>query len=135
MTTAGSFVGIAVLGAVVGVAGLGCGAHASRAARSQQSFDHIQQQVTGRTEAEVERMLGTPDARESRLVDDEVWIWWDYTFLDGEQYPPEVRGQVVHLEITFDQPPGSEAGRDVPRGGWRVAGPFAVNFSRRAPRS
>jgi hypothetical protein len=124
-----------LLAAAIGAGWLGCGPRrAFDAARSKLSFDRIQLQVSGKTEAEVQRLLGKPDVRESRLVDDDVWIWWDYTFLDGEQYAPDVRGQVVHLEITFDKPPGAE-GRKVRRESWRVAGPFSINFSRKLPRS
>jgi hypothetical protein len=135
---AGSFAGAALLTAALGVWALGCGAPgapgapASSAARSRHAFDWIQRQVGGRTEAEVERLLGKPDSRAPRPAGDEVWIWWDYTFLDGEQYPPEVRGQVVHLEITFDRPPGLP-GRDAPHASWRVAGPLSVSFSRQLP--
>jgi hypothetical protein len=111
----------------------GCRGPAPGVPRWRQSFDEIERRVTGKTEAEVEQILGKPDTREARLVDDDVWIWWDFTFLDGEQYAPEVRGQVVHLEITFDKPQGTE-GRDVPHAAWRVAGPYSVNFSRRLPR-
>jgi hypothetical protein len=134
MTAPRSFAGIAFAAAVIAAGALGCGTPASSAARSRHSFDWIQRQAIGRTEAEVERLLGKPDARELRLIDDEVWIWWDYTFLDGDQYPPEMRGQIVHLEITFDKPPGSER-RDAPHVTWRVSGPFAVNFSRTLPSS
>jgi len=127
-------VGVACVAAAIGAGCLGCGAPASGGPRWKQSFDQIQRQMTGKTEVEVEQILGKPDSRESRLVDDDVWIWWDFTYLDGEQYAPEVRGQVVHLEITFDKPPGA-AGRDRPHAGWRVAGPFSVNFSKRLPRN
>lgn len=120
------------LAAAIGGGWTGCGARAAGSPRSQMSFDKIQSRVAGKTEAEVEQILGKPDTREVRLVDDDVWIWWDYTFLDGAQYAPELRGQIVHLEITFDKPPGVE-GRDLPKAGWRVGGPFSVNFSRRAP--
>jgi hypothetical protein len=132
-----SFAGAALLAAALSAWAIGCGAPgapASSAARSRHAFDWIQRQVGGRTEAEVERLLGKPDSREPRLADDEVWIWWNYTFLDGEQYPPEVRGQVVHLEITFDRPPGLP-GRDAPHAAWRVAGPLSVSFSRKLPGS
>jgi hypothetical protein len=108
---------------------LGCGGHG---ARSRRSFDQIQRLVVGRTEAEVERLLGAPDSREPQLVDDEVWIWWDYTFLDGTQYQPELRGRVVHLEITFGKP-RPVAGTVTPRAAWRVSGPFAVNYSMPQP--
>jgi hypothetical protein len=136
MTAPGGFMAIVAVAAAISAGALGCGAPASssNAARSRHSFDWIQRQAAGKTESQVERLLGKPDAREPRLIDDEVWIWWDYTFLDGEQYPPEVRGQVVHLEITFDKPPGT-AGQDVPHAAWRVAGPSSVNFSRKLPRS
>ncbi|HXM70231.1 MAG TPA: hypothetical protein VN970_03795 [Thermoanaerobaculia bacterium] len=124
----------ACLAVTMGASWIGCGARAAGPPRSQLSFDLIQSRVVGKTEAEVERILGMPDTREARLVDDDVWIWWDYTYLDGERYAPEVRGQIVHLEITFDKPPGL-AGQDLPKAAWRVAGPFSVNFSRRAPKS
>ncbi len=112
----------------------GCVACSRHTTRPERSFDQIQRLVTGKTENEVERLLGPPDAREPRLIDDDVWIWWDYTFLDGNQYAPELRGLAVHLEITFRKPEAA-AGRDVPKAAWRVAGPFSVNFSRRAPLS
>jgi hypothetical protein len=124
---------VAVLAAAIGASYGGCGGPASGAPRWKQSFDEIERQVTGKTEAEVEQILGKPDTREARLVDDDVWIWWGFTFLDGEQYAPEVRGQVVHLEITFDRPAGT-AGQELPHAAWRVAGPYSVNFSRRLPR-
>jgi hypothetical protein len=110
---------------------LGCRGHG---AQSRQSFDQIQRLVVGKTEAEVERLLGAPDSHEAQLVDDEVWIWWDYTFLDGAQYPPELRGRVVNLEITFGRPRPA-AGTALPRPAWRVAGPFAVNYSMPPARS
>ncbi|HLX06733.1 MAG TPA: hypothetical protein VKY89_02605 [Thermoanaerobaculia bacterium] len=121
---------VALAAAALGAAGLGCRAHAAGVPRSKQSFDPIQRLVTGRTEADVERLLGRPDAREARPADEDVWIWWDFTFLDGVQYAPEVRGQVVHLEITFARPQGV-AGRQASHAGWRVAGPFSVSYSRR----
>jgi hypothetical protein len=114
----------------LGIAWLACTGHT---AKSQQSFDQIQHLVAGKTEEEVQLILGAPDTRETRLIDDEVWIWWDYTFLDGDQYAPELRGQIVHLEITFQKPPEAE-GREVPHAAWRVSGPFSVNFSRRVSR-
>jgi hypothetical protein len=115
----------------LGIAWVACTGHT---AKSPQSFDQIQHLVAGKTEEEVQRILGMPDTRETRLIDDEVWIWWDYTFLDGNQYAPELRGQIVHLEITFQKPAGAGAG-EVPHAAWRAAGPFSVNFSRRLSRS
>lgn len=93
-------------------------------ARSDKSFDQIRRLVSGKTADEVTALLGAPDSRENLLIDDERWVWWNYTFLDGEDYPPEVRRQVVHLEITFTR---SAAGPG--RGVWRVSGPFGVSYS------
>jgi hypothetical protein len=95
------------------------------AARSDRSFDEIREMVSGKTAAEVTALLGKPDTRQSILTDDERWIWWNYTRLDGDQYPPEERGQVVHLEITFTRPatPGA------PGGTWKVASPLGVSYT------
>lgn len=92
--------------------------------RSQQSYDQLRNLVTGKTGAEVERLLGPPDLRES-VLDDQRWIWWNYTFLDGNQYAPEIRGQIVHLEIVLKRPPD---GTD-PIAKWRALGPLAVSYS------
>ena len=101
-----------------------CGRHP---ARSGQSFDEIRKLVSGKTAAEVTALLGKPDSRQKILIDDERWIWWNYTVLDGDEYPPDMRGKIVHLEITFTRPqepvPGS--GREV----WRVSSPFGVSYS------
>ena len=99
-------------------------------ARSRRSFDEIQQIVTGKTAREVELLLGKPDARERLLTEDEKWTWWNYTVLDGEQYAPEVRGQIVHLEVVFAVPAGGNA--TLPQSEWRVNGPYGVSYSRRA---
>jgi hypothetical protein len=123
--------GVICLGVMAGAAWRGLHTHSPRSPRS---FDEILRLVAGKTETEVEHLLGRPDTRESRLADDDVWVWWDYTFLDGEHYAPELRGQVVHLEITFDRPE-ELAGQTVPHVAWRVAGPFSVNFSRRRSKS
>jgi hypothetical protein len=95
-------------------------------ARSSRSYDQIRDLVAGKTAAEVERLLGQPDARET-LLDESRWVWWNYTFLDGDQYAPEIRGQVVHLEILFHNPAASPA--TVPVQAWRVDGPLAVSYS------
>jgi hypothetical protein len=95
--------------------------------KSHRSYDQIRELVTGRTGAEVERLLGPPDLRQT-VLDEQRWIWWSYTFLDGVQYAPEVRGQIVHLEITFQSSSGSA------NGPWRVAGPLAVSYSIPSPK-
>lgn len=96
-------------------------------ARSHRSYDQIREMVAGKTTFEVERILGKPDLREA-VLDDQRWVWWNYTFLDGDQYAPEVRGQVVHLEITFQNPHGP--GARLPLTTWRVNGPMSVSYSR-----
>jgi hypothetical protein len=77
------------------------GCHSSR---SDSSFDQIRSRVQGKTAEEVLTLLGPPDTRRSFPLGDEQWIWWDYTFLGGEDYAPEVRGKIVHLQITFGDP-------------------------------
>lgn len=87
--------------------------------RSDRSFDQIRDMVQGKTASEIEDILGAPDSRQSHLLGDERWLWWDYTYLGGKDYRPEVRGQVVHLQITFRNP--SIAGSYKPSySEWRV---------------
>lgn len=101
-------------------------------ARSAHSFDQIRELVAGKTAGEVERILGRPDVRET-VLDDQRWIWWNYTFLDGDQYAPEIRGQVVHLEIILQNPQGP--GAPVPLAEWRVDGALSVSYSKPSPGS
>ena len=92
------------------------------------SYDEVRAIVAGKTAAEVERILGPPNKREQLLLGDERWTWWNYTYLGGEKYPPEVRGKVVHLEITFEGVPaaGQKSGSNCQ---WRVSEPYGVGFS------
>ncbi len=92
-------------------------------ARSENSFDEIRHLVAEMEADEVVRLLGEPDSRQPIFGDDEKWIWWNYTFLDGNNYPPEIRGQVVHLEILVKNPAG------------RVDGRLAVNYRMPATKS
>ena len=96
--------------------------------RSKRSYDQIRDLVIGKSGAEVERLLGQPDVRET-VLDDQRWIWWNYTFLDGDQYAPEIRGQIVHLEIILKNPAlsGSTA---PPITLWRATGPLSVGYSK-----
>ena len=71
--------------------------------KSQKSFDDIREMVKGMTASEVESLLGKPDSRQPLVLSGERWIWWDYTYLDGRNYSPEMRGRLVHLEIIFEQ--------------------------------
>jgi hypothetical protein len=84
--------------------------------------------VTGRTAAEVETMLGKPDSRETMVMSGERWIWWNYTYLDGNDYAPEERGRVVHLEIVFE-PDGSGARTSSARAELRVGGSLGVSYT------
>ena len=97
--------------------------------RSQRSYDQIRELVTGKSGAEVEFLLGKPDVREN-VLDDQRWIWWNYTFLDGDQYAPEIRGQIVHLEITLQRPAPSSGDTVLPIAQWRAAGPLSVSYSK-----
>jgi hypothetical protein len=93
--------------------------------RSDWSFDEIRRKVAGRSAAEVRELLGEPDVRESVLLGDERWVWWNYTYLDGAAYAPEERGRVVHLEILFERPDGAAAAP----GAWRISGPLGVSYT------
>ena len=99
----------------------------SHAARSKDSFEQICKKVEGKTAAEVKDLLGVPDYQQKNVLGDERWLWWNYTVLDGDSYPPEVRGQVVHLEITFSHPLHA-SGLSLPSSQWRVREPFGVSY-------
>lgn len=88
-------------------------------ARSSKSFDEIHRMVAGKAAREVVGLLGEPDSRQPIFGADEKWIWWNYTYLDGNDFPPEVRGHVVHLEIIFKKTSREE---------WRVDGELAVGY-------
>jgi len=96
------------------------------------SFTEVQHLVAGKTADEVENLLGKPDFREPVLENEERWVWWNHAVLDGREYAPELRGQVVHLEITFQllrQSTASAAKLASPTE-WRVQSPFGVSYSR-----
>ncbi len=95
--------------------------------RSEQSFSEISDRVHGMTAAEVVTVLGEPDSRQAVFLRDERWVWWNYTFLAGNDFPPEVRGQVVHLEIIFNNP--TLSGREpLPYSEWKIAPAFGVSY-------
>ena len=96
-------------------------------ARSELAFDEIKQMVQGKTAQEVVEILGQPDSRQEVFDDDERWIWWNYTFLDGSDYPPEARGRVVHLEILFKNP-ARRTGKRPPYSEWYVDRLFGVRY-------
>lgn len=98
-------------------------------ARSDRSFDEIRDLVSDKSAAEVATLLGEPDTRQSVLIGDERWIWWNYTFLDGDEYPPELRGQIVHLEITFERPADPPPSEAADESEWWISGPLGVSYS------
>ena len=95
--------------------------------RSDRSFDQIRYLVQGKTALEIEKILGPPDSRQPLLLGDERWIWWNYTFLGGQDYSPDVRGKVVHLQITFANPDLSGKARP-PYSCWRIEDPLSVSY-------
>lgn len=102
-------------------------------ARSERSFDQIQALARGKTAEQIVQLLGEPDSRQVVFDADERWIWWNYTFLDGKDCPPEMRGRVVHLEIVVknpNKPASSRAGRR-PYSEWKVDDAFGITY--RAP--
>ena len=96
-------------------------------ARSKDSFDQICKKVGGKTAAEVKDLLGAPDYQKQSDLGEEKWLWWNYTVLDGDSYAPEIRGQIVHLEITFSNPRG-DSESSLPRSQWRVRDLFGVSY-------
>ncbi len=105
----------------------GCGASH---ARSNRSFDEIQAQARGKTAQQILDLLGDPDSRQEVFDAGERWIWWNYTFLDGKDCPPEMRGRVVHLEIVVRDPEKVSVDRR-PYSEWQVDDAFGITY--RAP--
>ena len=108
-------------------------ASCGRSPESDRSFDQICELVRGKTAAEVEEMLGSPDMRAQILQGDERWIWWNYTYLDGDSYTPEMKGRTVHLEILF-QNPFHRQNRRPAYSEWRLTEPLAVSYLLPTPR-
>ena len=107
---------------LIGVAACG-GSHA----RSDRSFDEIQAAARGKTAQQILELLGEPDSRQKVFDTGERWIWWNYTFLDGRDCPPEMRGRVVHLEIVVRDPEMRSADRR-PYSEWRVDDAFGITY-------
>lgn len=101
--------------------------------RSERSFDEIQALARGKSAEEILQILGEPDSRQVVFDADERWIWWNYTFLDGKDCPPEMRGLVVHLEIVIRNPMDPESARAGrrPYSEWQVDDAFGITY--RAP--
>ena len=111
------------------IGGAGC---RSPHARSTRSFDEIQTLARGKTAQQILQLLGEPDSRQEVFDAGERWIWWNYTFLDGKDCPPEMRGRVVHLEIVVRDPEKVNVDRR-PYSEWRVDDAFGITY--RAPSS
>jgi hypothetical protein len=84
--------------------------------------------VVGRTANEVEGILGKPDSRQKMLLSAERWTWWNYTFLDGKDYPPEMRGRLVHLEIIFEPTRNGSGTSQVAHSDLRASDPLSVTY-------
>jgi len=101
----------------------------SPSAKSEKSFDEIRSSVAGKTASEVKVLLGPPDNVEKLLLGDERWVWWNYTYLAGQSWEPAVRGKVVHLEITFENPsPDREESAADAKAEPRVSEPYGVAY-------
>ncbi|HEX2251719.1 MAG TPA: hypothetical protein VHQ65_00455 [Thermoanaerobaculia bacterium] len=95
--------------------------------RSERSFAEIAASVAAMNGAEIAALLGEPDSRQPVFLRDERWIWWNYTYLAGEDCPPEMRGQVVHLEILLHNP-AEESDAPSSYRDWRISQPAGVTY-------
>jgi hypothetical protein len=84
--------------------------------------------VVGRTADEVEGILGKPDSRQKMLLSAERWTWWNYTFLDGKDYPPDMRGRLVHLEIIFERAHSGTGASEAALSDLRASDPLSVTY-------
>lgn len=118
---------IGVLLASLALLLIGTGACRGPRARSDRSFNEIQVLARGKTAQQILKLLGEPDSRQEVFDAGERWIWWNYTFLDGKDCPPEMRGRVVHLEIVVRNPGHGNAGRR-PYSEWQVDDAFGITY-------
>jgi hypothetical protein len=94
---------------------------------SNRSFDEIRSLVQGKTAAEIETLLGPPNSKQTSALGDERWIWWNYTFLGGQDYSPESRGKIVHLQIVFSNPDPTVTEKP-PYSKWQIVDPMSVSY-------
>ena len=118
---------IGVLLASLALLLIGTGGCRGPRARSDRSFDEIQALARGKTAQQILQLLGEPDSRQEVFDAGERWIWWNYTFLDGKDCPPEMRGWVVHLEIVVRNPGHGRAGRRA-YSEWQVDDAFGITY-------
>ena len=94
--------------------------------KSSLCFDDLRAKVSGKTAQEIRSLLGEPDVREPMVLSGERWVWWNYTYLDGKNYPPEMRGRLVHLEIVLERLSGSS---DASQPTLRASDPLSVSYA------
>ena len=98
-------------------------------AKSEKDFDEIREMVKGKTSSEIERMLGEPDSKQEMTSTAQRWIWWNYTYLRGPDYPPEWHRKVVHLEIILEPDGWAGVAPAASPGELRASNPFGINYS------
>lgn len=118
---------IGVLLAGLALLAMGAGGCRGPRARSDRSFDEIQALARGKNAEQILQFLGEPDSRQEVFDAGERWIWWNYTFLDGKDCPPEMRGRVVHLEIVVRNPERMNAAKR-PYSEWQVDDAFGITY-------
>lgn len=94
--------------------------------KSSLCFDDLRSKVSGKTAQEIRNLLGEPDVREPMVLSGERWVWWNYTYLDGKNYPPEMRGRLVHLEIVLERLGGSS---ETSLSTLRASDPLSVSYA------
>lgn len=122
---------IGVLLASLALLLIGTGACSGPRARSDRSFNEIQALARGKSAEQILQLLGEPDSRQEVFDAGERWIWWNYTFLDGKDCPPEMRGRVVHLEIVVRNPERKRPVRRTirrPYSEWQVDDAFGITY-------
>lgn len=103
----------------------GCGPSRKR----ELSFDEIRDRIKGKTAAEALEVLGEPDSRQKMLLFSERWVWWNCTYLKGKNYPPELRGKKVHLEIIFDRLEPAPSNSNPPLSKLRATDPLQITYT------
>ena len=69
------------------------------------------------------------DSRQPLVLLGERWVWWNYTYLDGKNYPPEMRGRLVHLEIIFDRKLEEGGNAKAALSDLRISDPLSVSYA------
>lgn len=121
------FVRTSIVVGLLSLAWLGLAHCAESGPRSRRSFSELSHRMQGRTAAQILELLGEPDSRRPVLDGDERWLWWNYTFLDGRDVPPELRGKVVHLDIVVVNPERGSTKRR-PYSEWRIDDALGIRY-------